>query len=346
LSRLGLPWLRRRARNIVLCGRADGTDTHDNCHRTVEPTRRPVHSPQRAWLRCGQRHNYLTTPAPGIGHYSRRTSCRLELQRHQLDDQRQANARQAEVLRLQVDELRESLEERKREAEGRRRAQASKVFVWQDHIKDGPMGAMTATAHAKNRSEQPVYDLLFIWHDDCRPVTKTQRLRPLDAQHDQLESLRKVNEKQIEVLGLQATDLRESLDERKREAEELRSAQAARVFISQINGTRFKSTELNMPELLDSDTPIEFPASEPECFRATLTAGLLLSLVWTARNWPVRPPAHRDSPSANSPVRTHWFLVHSGLGHSNSPYPRVSGQAGAAVDQRCRRRRGGGNVAG
>jgi hypothetical protein len=147
------------------------------------------------------------------------------------------------------------------------------------------MGAMTATAHAKNRSEQPVYDLLFIWHDDCRPVAKTQRLRPLDAQHDQLESLRKVNEKQIEVLGLQATDLRESLDERKREAEELRSAQAARVFISQINGTRFRSTELNMSELLDSDTPIEFPASEPECFRATLTAGLLLSLVWTARNW-------------------------------------------------------------
>ena len=37
------------------------------------------------------------------------------------------------------------------------------------------MGAMTATAHAKNRSEQPVYDLLFIWHDDCRPVAKTLR---------------------------------------------------------------------------------------------------------------------------------------------------------------------------
>jgi hypothetical protein len=67
------------------------------------------------------------------------------------DDQRQANARQAEVLRLQADELRESLEKRKREAEGRRRAQASKVFVWQDHIKDGPMGAMTATAHAKKQ---------------------------------------------------------------------------------------------------------------------------------------------------------------------------------------------------
>lgn len=55
----------------------------------------------------------------------------------------------------------------------------------------------------------------------------------LDAQHDQLESLRKVNEKQIEVLGLQATDLRESLDERNRDSEERRRAQASRVFIWQ-----------------------------------------------------------------------------------------------------------------
>lgn len=53
----------------------------------------------------------------------------------------------------------------------------------------------------------------------------------LDAQHDQLASLQKVNEKQLEVLGLQATDLRESLDERKRDAQERHRAQASRVFI-------------------------------------------------------------------------------------------------------------------
>jgi hypothetical protein len=53
----------------------------------------------------------------------------------------------------------------------------------------------------------------------------------LDAQHEQLHSLQKVGEKQIEVLGLQSIDLRESLEERKREAEGTRSAQASRVFL-------------------------------------------------------------------------------------------------------------------
>src|SRR5712692_9860969 len=56
-------------------------------------------------------------------------SGQLELQRQQLDDQRQANARQAEVLELQVSELRESLAERKREAELRHRDQAARVFI-------------------------------------------------------------------------------------------------------------------------------------------------------------------------------------------------------------------------
>jgi hypothetical protein len=30
---------------------------------------------------------------------------------------------------------------------------------------------------------------------------------------------------------------------------------------------------------------------------------------------PVRPPAHRDSPSRNSPIRTHWLLGAVPLGH-------------------------------
>ncbi len=53
----------------------------------------------------------------------------LELQRLQFDEQRQVNARQAEVSDLQAAELRESLDERKREAYERRRAQASRVFI-------------------------------------------------------------------------------------------------------------------------------------------------------------------------------------------------------------------------
>ena len=56
----------------------------------------------------------------------------------------------------------------------------------------------------------------------------------LDAQHDQLHSLQKVSEKQIEVLGLQATDLRESLEERKRDTAQRRRAQASRVFVTEL----------------------------------------------------------------------------------------------------------------
>ena len=49
----------------------------------------------------------------------------------------------------------------------------------------------------------------------------------LQIQSEQLAEQRKVNEEQIRVLALQAAELRESLDERKREAVERRNAQAA-----------------------------------------------------------------------------------------------------------------------
>jgi hypothetical protein len=53
----------------------------------------------------------------------------LEVLRAQLEDQRDATAKQAQVLELQAAELRESLDERKRAAAERRRAQASRVFL-------------------------------------------------------------------------------------------------------------------------------------------------------------------------------------------------------------------------
>lgn len=56
-------------------------------------------------------------------------SGQLELQRQQLDHQRQVNAGQTEVLKLQADDLRESLTARQRAAEEQRKAQASKVFI-------------------------------------------------------------------------------------------------------------------------------------------------------------------------------------------------------------------------
>jgi len=57
-------------------------------------------------------------------------SGQLELQREQAEEQRKTSAKQSEVLGLQARELAESLDERKREAEDRRRAQAAQVTAW------------------------------------------------------------------------------------------------------------------------------------------------------------------------------------------------------------------------
>lgn len=109
----------------------------------------------------------------------RKQSKEVHDQADMLAEQRKLNEEQTPVLRLQAKELRESLDERTREAAERRRAQASRVFIWQDHIKDDEFGALTVTAHVKNTSEQPIYALWFSWHDGHRPVTQNQRMRPL-----------------------------------------------------------------------------------------------------------------------------------------------------------------------
>ena len=55
----------------------------------------------------------------------------------------------------------------------------------------------------------------------------------LEALRGQLEEQRKASGAQAEVLGLQAAELRESLAERTRQAEQARSAQATRVFLTE-----------------------------------------------------------------------------------------------------------------
>jgi hypothetical protein len=55
----------------------------------------------------------------------------------------------------------------------------------------------------------------------------------LDALRGQLEEQRKASGAQAEVLELQAAELRESLAERTRQAEQMRRAQAARVFLTE-----------------------------------------------------------------------------------------------------------------
>lgn len=53
----------------------------------------------------------------------------------------------------------------------------------------------------------------------------------LDAQHDQLHEQQMLNQKQTEVLELQARELKASIEQRERDAAERRRAQATRVFV-------------------------------------------------------------------------------------------------------------------
>lgn len=100
----------------------------------------------------------------------------LELQRRQLEDQQATSTEQAKVLRLQVVELQESLDERKRQAEREHSYQASLVFLTEEHyggrasgrgerwIDDIGPRPPSVTAAAHNTSDQPVYDAEFRWH--------------------------------------------------------------------------------------------------------------------------------------------------------------------------------------
>jgi hypothetical protein len=100
----------------------------------------------------------------------------LEALRGQLEDQRKASVAQADVLRLQAEELQESLKERKRQAELGSGYQARRVFLTEETFGGrtgrpaaggiGGIGSkppsVTATAH--NTSDQPIYNVEFRWH--------------------------------------------------------------------------------------------------------------------------------------------------------------------------------------
>jgi hypothetical protein len=108
----------------------------------------------------------------------------LKVQSGQLEEQRKINTEQTEVLQLQATELRESIEERKRETEQRRRAQASRVFIWEERGEDEvnfPAGSPPApwvTAYVVNTSQQPVYNVIISWHLGHRPERR-RHLSPL-----------------------------------------------------------------------------------------------------------------------------------------------------------------------
>jgi hypothetical protein len=94
----------------------------------------------------------------------------LDLQQQQLDEQRKVNEQQASVLELQAKELQESLDERKRDREQRHRAQASRVFISEEHegysaaYRRGAPEASFVTAKVTNTSDQPIYNVALRWH--------------------------------------------------------------------------------------------------------------------------------------------------------------------------------------
>lgn len=96
----------------------------------------------------------------------------------ELKDQRDLNAKQTPVLELQAKELQEALDERKREAGERRRAQATGVYITIDRggmattqaqRASGVRDPGFATARVTNTSNQPVYDLVISWHKGTAP---------------------------------------------------------------------------------------------------------------------------------------------------------------------------------
>lgn len=110
-------------------------------------------------------------------------------QSNQLQDQISLNKEQTGVLELQARELEESLAERKREREERRRAQASRVFIWQERgpILAGPPAALargasgggSVVAHVVNTSEQPIYDVMIGWFYGDNPENPIYLDKPI-----------------------------------------------------------------------------------------------------------------------------------------------------------------------
>jgi hypothetical protein len=97
----------------------------------------------------------------------------------QLDEQRQLGDRQATVLELQARELAESLKERQVNREQQHRAQATRIFIWEDRQVSG-----NVTAHVKNASVLPIYDVEVAWYNAFTVLGKDTFERPMMPNDD------------------------------------------------------------------------------------------------------------------------------------------------------------------
>jgi hypothetical protein len=88
--------------------------------------------------------------------------------------QQEFNEQQVPVLALQAKELQESLDERLRDRQQRRSAQAAQVLIWKQRFEEDPHNPAAVyrptseaqpvvVAHVENSSSQPIYDLAISW---------------------------------------------------------------------------------------------------------------------------------------------------------------------------------------
>lgn len=100
------------------------------------------------------------------------------LLQQQLNDQQKLSSRQVDVLELQAKELQDSLDERRRGAALRRRAQAARVFMEVERYRDvipsrgrsGELLVWKINARVHNKSEQPIYEVTLTWRNGSAAV--------------------------------------------------------------------------------------------------------------------------------------------------------------------------------
>src|SRR5690349_12417551 len=89
--------------------------------------------------------------------------------------------------RAQYRQLKDQLQESKRQSAERRSAQAVMVYMWETRSRTTRLNGEvqgTVYAFARNTSDQPVYDLRFRWHNGDRSLDEEllgEPLRPGDT---------------------------------------------------------------------------------------------------------------------------------------------------------------------
>ena len=83
---------------------------------------------------------------------------------------------------VQYRQLKDQIEERKRERLERRSAQAVQVYIWETHFQHAELYQPLrdkVTVHVRNTSQQPVFDLRFEWQSGGATLTEILRAAPL-----------------------------------------------------------------------------------------------------------------------------------------------------------------------